>query len=39
MPIKHLSEKNWNMPRLFGIPILEPKLIRLKKFRYEQLDT
>ena len=31
MPIKQLSDQNWNMPRLFGIPILEPKLIRLKK--------
>ena len=26
------------MHRLYGIPILEPKLIRLKKFRDEQLD-
>ena len=33
--IKHLLDQNWNMPRLYGIPILEPKLIRLKKFRDE----
>ena len=34
----YLLDKNWSMPRLYGIPILEPKLIRLKKFRDEQLD-
>ena len=38
MPIKHLLDQNWSMPRLYGIPILEPKLTRLKKFRDEQLD-
>ena len=39
MPIKHLLDQNWSMPRLYGIPILEHKLIRLKKFRDEQLDN
>ena len=39
MPMKHLSDTNWSITRLFGILILEPKLIRLKKFRDEQLDT
>ena len=36
--LKHLLDQNWSMPRLYGIPILEPKLTRLKKFRDEQLD-
>ena len=39
MPIKHLVDPHLNMPRLYAIPILEPKLIRLKKFRDEQLDV
>ena len=30
-----LLDRNWSMPWLFGILILEPKLIRLKKFRDE----
>ena len=36
---KALGRTKWSMPRLFGIPILEPKLIRLKRFRDEHLDT
>ncbi len=35
MPIKHLLDQHWSMPQLFVILILEPKLIRLKKFRDE----